>query len=169
MLAQLLAKVGKAMLLPLVVGMQMVALLPVKEDMLMPLVKLPFVKDMRQHLKLKQEQTSDLDFNSRYIEPMLVEYIKKLLELELSKYFVHSNCLKPVVIQCFVDNFTADFHKCLVMEFVATKPIIATADTMDNLLKLAWFMLEPFTAEVVWYLDIAEQMSSFEIEVVASS
>jgi len=54
-------------------------------------------------------------------------------------------------------------------EFVATKPIIVTADTMDNLLKLAWFMLEPFTAEVVWYLDIAEQMSSFEIEVVASS
>ena len=85
------------MLLPLVVGMQMVALLPVKEDMPMPLVKLPFVEDM-QHLKLKQEQTSDLDFDSRYIEPMLVEYIKKLLELELSKYFVHSNCLKPVVI-----------------------------------------------------------------------
>jgi hypothetical protein len=90
--------VGREMLLPLVVGMQMVALLPVKEDMLMPLVKLPFVKDMRQHLKLKQEQTSDLDFDSRYIEPMLVEYIKKLLELELSKYFVHSNCLKLVVI-----------------------------------------------------------------------
>ena len=86
------------MLLPLEVGMQMVALLPVKEDMLMPLVKLPFVKDMRQHLKLMQEQTSDLDFDSRYIEPMLVEYIKKLLELELSKYFVHSNCLKLVVI-----------------------------------------------------------------------
>jgi len=85
------------MLLPLVVGMQMVALLPVKEDMPMPLVKLPFVEDM-QHLKLKQEQTSDLDFDSRYIEPMLVGYIKKLLELELSKYFVHSNCLKPVVI-----------------------------------------------------------------------
>lgn len=85
------------MLLPLVVGMQMVALLPVKEDMPMPLVKLPFVEDM-QHLKLKQEQTSDLDFDSRYIEPMLVRYIKKLLELELSKYFVHSNCLKPVVI-----------------------------------------------------------------------
>jgi len=86
------------MLLPLVVGMQMVALLPVKEDMLMPLVKLPFVKDMRQHLKLRQKQTSDLNFDSRYIEPMLVEYIKKLLELELSKYFIHSNCLKPVVI-----------------------------------------------------------------------
>ena len=36
------------------------------------------------------------------------------------------------------------------MEFVATKPVIVTADTMDILLKLAWFMLETFTAEVVW-------------------
>lgn len=53
------------------------------------------------------------------------------------------------------------------MEFVATKPV--TADIMDNLLKLAWFMLEPFIAAVVWYLDIAEQMTSFKIEVVASS